>query len=163
MKSGRSSHRFFSTSNYGWDMVLFRVTTLSNQTFKVSECESCLINRGFLNAAHSLAVLVLISDLLPIYCDGPGKHIRVQLTIFYATIMISKSPVRQSFSFAFTAFIPSHPPAFNILTFVNPNLSHGIDSIVILGVLIKRKRGPGGTGSSSKMETCEPAAKICRA
>ena len=42
--------------------------------------------------------------------------------------------------FTLAAFVPTDPPAFDLFSFVNPNLFHNIYSIVIMGVRIKGKK-----------------------
>ena len=66
----------------------------------------------------------------PIGIDGSCKDIRVQLSIFYLAIVFGESFGGQGFCLAFAAFIPTDPPAFCILPFINPNFFHNIQSIV---------------------------------
>jgi prepilin-type N-terminal cleavage/methylation domain-containing protein len=54
---------------------------------------------------------------------------------------------------ALATFIPPHPPALNILSFVYPCLLHDIESIVFPAVQIKPKKGLGTRQNSVKIET----------
>ena len=63
------------------------------------------------------------------------------MSIFYPAKMFGKSFVGQSFCFALAAFIPTNPPALDILSFIYPYLSHNIESIVSIKGQIKRKNG----------------------
>ena len=78
-----------------------------------------------------------LSHLRPVDSDSPRKYVRVQLSVFYLAIVISKSFGRQGLCLAITTFIPVDPPAFDILSFIDPDFSHSMESIVISGVRIK--------------------------
>jgi hypothetical protein len=67
--------------------------------------------------------------------------------------MFGKSLAWQSLCFALTAFVPTHPPAFDFCSFVDPYFSHNIESIVPMGGQIKRKKGGYLVQNSAKMET----------
>jgi len=53
-----------------------------------------------------------------------------------------------------------NPPAFYTLSFVEPNLSHNTQSIVIMGVRIKRKKGLRSMQNGVKIETNELVLKL---
>ena len=97
---------------------------------------------------------ILFNHLRPVDSDGPGEDVGVQLCVFYVAKMLGKSLGRQSLRFALTAFVPPDPPTLDILSSVDPNLSHNIESIVISGARIKRKKGPGQTKDGNILETC---------
>ncbi len=67
--------------------------------------------------------------------------------------MFGKSLAWQSLCFAFAAFVPTRPLAFDIFSFVDPYFSHNIESIVPMGGQIKRKKGGYLVQNSAKMET----------
>ena len=83
---------------------------------------------------------ILSKHLGPVDCHGPGKDIGIQLGVFYVAKMLGKSFGGQGLRLAFAAFVPPDPPTLDILSSVDPNLSHNTESIVISEVQIKRKK-----------------------
>ena len=126
----------------------------SYQSFEVTQGESCFIERGLLIAFDLLVMRILFSHLRLVDGHGPGKDVGVQLSIFHLAIMFGESFARQSLCLAFAALIPTHPPALNVFSFVCPGFSHNIESIVIPGGRIKRKKGLRARQNGVKIETC---------
>jgi hypothetical protein len=67
--------------------------------------------------------------------------------------MFSKSLGRQGSCLTLAAFVPAAPPALDILSFTDSDLSHNIESIVILRGQIKRRNEVRDAQNSIKMET----------
>jgi hypothetical protein len=60
------------------------------------------------------------------------RYFQLQLAVFYLAIMLSQFPGWQSLRFSLATFIPANPPALDTFSFVSPDSSHDIHSIVIL-------------------------------
>ena len=105
--------------------------TCSHQPFEVTQSESCFVERGLLIAFYFLVLRVLFAHLRSVDCHGPGKDIGIQLAVFYVAKMLGKSFGGQGLSLALVAFVPPDPPTLDILSSVDPNLSHNTESIVI--------------------------------
>jgi hypothetical protein len=106
-------------------------------------------------------VLLFIAHLCPIDGHGPNENVRVQLSVFYLAIVFGKTLAWHGLCLALAAFIPTYPPALDIVSFVDPNLSHNIESIVTIGVQIKRKNGARIKQYRVFLETCAAVSFLC--
>lgn len=116
--------------------------------------KSCFVERGLLVAFDFLIVSIFFPHLRPVDGDSAREDIRVQLCVFYPAKMLGESLARQSLCLAFAALVLAAPPALHVLPFVDPNLSHNIESIVVSKGRIKRKNGLGKCESVTILETC---------
>ena len=88
-----------------------------------------LVDRNLLKAFDVLGPSILFNHRIPMKVYDTGKHIRVELGVFDVAEVLSQALGRKRLGLAFTAFIPPDPPAFDILTFVDPWLSHSANCI----------------------------------
>jgi hypothetical protein len=74
--------------------------------------------------------------------------------------MFGESFTWQGLCLAFAAFIPTDIPTLYSFSFVCPNLSHNIQSIVVIGVRIKRKNEHKKVQNGDFLETCMAASNL---
>ena len=90
-----------------------------------------LIERRLCQAFDLLRSTVLFDHLTPVEVHDTGEDIGVELCVLDVAEMLGEGLGRERFGLPLAAFVPPDPPALDVLSLVDPWLSHSLHSIGI--------------------------------
>ena len=100
----------------------------------MSQSQSDLIDRRFLEALYSFIAFVLVNNLVPVEVNDTGEDIGIKLNVFDIPKVFGESLGREGLGLSLAIFVPSNPPAFDVLPLVYPWFSHSLNCIVTFPV-----------------------------